>query len=71
MLLAKVCLPIVEQNTTSPEQKHGVVLEFLLDIIGVLKDIAQVIWLVQNTCLDPHFDMLDRVVAVLNQLTGV
>ena len=44
MLLAKVCLAIIEQNTTSPEQKHGAVHEVLLGIIGKLKDLTQVVW---------------------------
>ena len=38
MLLAKVCLTIVEQDTATPEQEHGAIHELLLDIIGKLKD---------------------------------
>ena len=44
MLLAKVCLAIIEQNTTSPEQKHGAVHEILLGIISKFKDLTQVVW---------------------------
>ena len=59
MLLTKVCLPIVEQNTTSPEQKYGAIHELLLTVICKLQDLTQVIWRVQYSCLDPHFDVLD------------
>ena len=67
MLFTQVALPIVNQKSASPVEKHSIAHELLLHVIRLLDNCAQVVWIVQNARLDAHLQVLDRVLALLGQ----
>ena len=66
MLFTKVTLAIIDEQASSPEQKDWVAHKLFLHVVCLLNDAAQVVWIVQNACLNEHLHVLDRVSTLLN-----
>ena len=71
LLFGDVGASIVEKYATTPEKKDGAGQKAILVLLGDLHYLAQVIRAVQNACLDSHFDVTHRVLAVLENLRRV
>lgn len=71
MLFAEILLCVVEENATTPEKEDGALDELLLDVVRVLDDLTEVVWLMQYRSLNTQLHVADGIGTRLNQFCRV